>query len=55
MNPIFVELVFAYHNNCVTIFFITFAFFIAITVNAYVCDVRNVTGKQNDRVISKGF
>ena len=36
-------------------FFITFAFFIAITVNTYVCDVRNVTGKQNDRVISKGF
>jgi hypothetical protein len=30
-------------------------FFIAITVNTYECNVRNVTGKQNDRVISKGF
>ena len=57
---IFVELVFAYHNNCVTkkYYYVRVCdspFFIAITANTYVCDVRNVTGKQNDRVISKGF
>jgi hypothetical protein len=49
---IFVELVFAYHNNCVTkkYYYVRVCdspFFIAITVSTYVCDVRNVTGKQN--------